>query len=173
VYSQENYFWGLVAYYLGVLLVLAPLWRITRPLPGFPLRACARVAVITLLATPMFPYPDMPYLAPAWGVMLFDAISPDRGDALLRGVLPLLAVFGLLYVLTLGVWLTFRPRRNAASTARKLATAAKSAAAPAPRSGRREPTFVQGPAPESRAPALKTSVQRRSGARVGSDKSLP
>jgi hypothetical protein len=173
VYSEENYFWGLVGYYLGVLLVLAPLWRITRPLPGFPLRALARVAVITLLATPMFPYRDMHYLAPAWGVMLFDAIGPERGDALLRGVLPLLAVFGLLYVLTLGVWLTFRPRRSAASTASKPANTAQSTAAPASRSGRREPTFAQGPAPESLAPPLKTSVQRRSGALVGSDKSLP
>ncbi|MGE3298417.1 MAG: hypothetical protein AB7I68_13840 [Porticoccaceae bacterium] len=173
MYSEENYFWGLVGYYLGVLLVLAPLWRITRPLPGFPLRALARVAVITLLATPMFPYRDLHYLAPAWGVMLFDAIGPERGDALLRGVLPLLAVFGLLYVMTLGVWLTFRRRRNATSTARKRTTTAKSAAAPAPRSGRREPTFAQGPAPESLAPPLKTSVQRRSGGRVGSDKRLP
>ncbi|MGB5096769.1 MAG: hypothetical protein WBN82_02540 [Porticoccaceae bacterium] len=150
MYSEENYFWGLVGYYLGVLLVLAPLWRITRPLPGFPLRAGARVAVITLLATPMFPYRDMHYLAPAWGVMLFDAISPERGDALLRGVLPLLAVFGLLYVLTLGLWLTFRPHRNLASKAAKPANAAKSA--PAPHRSRQEPTFVVGPAPETGAP---------------------
>ena len=150
MYSEENYFWGLVGYYLGVLLVLAPLWRITRPLPGFPLRAFARVAVITLLATPMFPYRDMYYLAPAWGVMLFDAISPERGDALLRGVLPLLAVFGLLYVLTLGLWLTFRPRPNLASKAAKPANAAKSA--PVPRRSRQEPTFVVGPAPETEAP---------------------
>jgi hypothetical protein len=167
VYSEENYYWGLVGYYLGVLLVLAPLWRITRPLPGFPLRAFARVAVITLLATPMFPYRDMPYLAPAWGVMLFDAISPERGDALLRGVLPLLAVFGLFYVLTLGMWLALRSRQGAASTAPRAAPPR------APPSSRREPIFTQGPAPESLAPPLETSVQRRSGARVGSDKSLP
>ena len=167
MYSEENYLWGLVGYYLGVLLVVAPLWRITRPLPGFPLRAFARVAVITLLATPMFPYRDLHYLAPAWGVMLFDALGPEHGDALLRGVLPLLAVLGLLYVLTLGLWLIFRPRREAASTV------ARSAPAPAPRRGRREPTFTQGPAPESAAPPLKKAAQRRPGARVGSSKGLP
>jgi hypothetical protein len=167
VYSEENYFWGLVGYYLGVLLVLAPLWRITRPLPGFPLRAFARVAVITLLATPMFPYRDMPYLAPAWGVMLFDAISPERGDALLRGVLPLLAVFGLFYVLTLGLWLALRSRQGAASTAPRAAPPR------APPSSRREPIFTQGPAPESAAFPLKRTARRASGARVGSDKSLP
>lgn len=146
MYTDENYFWGLVAYYLGVVLVLIPLWRITRPLPGFPLRAFARVAAITVLATLMFPYPELNYLAPAWGVMLFDAISPERGDAMLRGVQPLIAVFSLLYVATLGLWLVFRPRRRAAPNA------AKSAAAPAPRHGRREPTFAMGPAPETRAP---------------------
>jgi len=167
VYSEENYFWGLVGYYLGVLLVLAPLWRITRPLPGFPLRAVARVAVITLLATPMFPYRDLHYLAPAWGVMLFDAIGPERGDALLRGVLPLLAVFGLLYALTLGLWLIFRPRREAASKA------AKSAPAPAPRRGRQEPTFAVGPAPESAASQQEKWARRGSGTRVGSNNGLP
>jgi len=167
VYSEENYFWGLVGWYLGVLLVLAPLWRITRPLPGFPLRAFARVAVITLLATPMFPYRDLHYLAPAWGVMLFDALGPEHGDALLRGVLPLLAVFGLLYVLTLGLWLIFRPRREAASKA------ARTAPAPAPRRNRQEPTFVVGPAPESAASQQEKWVPRGSGTRVGSNKGLP
>jgi hypothetical protein len=146
VYTDENYFWGLVAYYLGVVLVLIPLWRITRPLPGFPLRSLARVTAIALLATPMFPYPDLHYLAPAWGVMLFDAISPERGDALLRGVLPLLAVFGVLYAPTLGLWLAFRSRRRMARNT------AKSAGSPASRHDRREPIFAVGPAPESAAP---------------------
>ncbi len=167
MYSEENYLWGMVGWYLGVLLVLAPLWRITRPLPGFPLRAFARVAVITLLATPMFPYRDMHYLAPAWGVMLFDAIGPGRGDALLRGVLPLLAVFGLLYVLTLGLWLIFRPRREVASKA------ARSAPAPAPRRGRQEPTFAVGAAPEITPSQQKKWAPRGSGTRVGSNNGLP
>lgn len=105
MYTDENYLWGLVAYYLGVCLLLIPTWRLTRPLPGFPLRALVRCAAVALLATPMFAYPDMRYLAPAWGVMLFDAISPTQGDGLLRGALPLLAVFGLLYAGSLLLWL--------------------------------------------------------------------
>jgi hypothetical protein len=45
--------------------------------------------------------------------MLFDAISPAQGDGLLRGVLPLLAVFGLLYVISLLFWLLpLRGRRR-------------------------------------------------------------
>ena len=95
MYTDENYLWGLVGYYLGVLLLLVPTWWLTRPLPGFPLRALVRCAAVALLATPMLAYPDLKYLAPAWGVMLFDALSPAHSDGLLRGVVPLLAVFGL------------------------------------------------------------------------------
>lgn len=105
MYTDENYLWGLVAYYLGVSLLLIPTWRLTRVLSGFPLRALVRCAAVALLGTPMLAYPDMHYLAPAWGVMLFDAIGPTQGDGLLRGVLPLLAVFGLLYVISLLFWL--------------------------------------------------------------------
>ena len=166
MYSEENYYWGLVGWYLGVLLVLPPLWRITRPLPGFPLRALVRVAVITLLATPMFPYPGMHYLAPAWGVMLFDALSPNRSDALLRGVAPLAAVFGVLYAATLVLWLPFR--RRAAPRARKRAPPA------VPRQPRREPVFVSGPAPEGGVPgSARDRPAGRTAAPVGSDKSFP
>ncbi|MFZ5654570.1 MAG: hypothetical protein ACOY42_09290 [Pseudomonadota bacterium] len=112
MYTDENYFWGLVGYYLGVLLLLVPAWRLTRPLPGFPLRALVRCALVALLGTPMLAYPDMHYLAPAWGVMLFDAIDPEPHDGLLRGVLPLAAVFGLLYAVTLLAWVPLRDRRR-------------------------------------------------------------
>ncbi len=120
MYTDENYFWGLIAYYLGVLLVCVPTWRLTRVLPGFPLRALVRCATVALLGTPMLAYPDMDYLAPAWGVMLFDAISPTQGDGLLRGFLPLLVVFGLLYVVTVLVWLARRPRQSRSSAAQTL-----------------------------------------------------
>lgn len=166
MYSEENYLWGLVGWYLGVLLVLPPLWRITRPLPGFPLRALVRVAVITLLATPMLAYPDMHYLAPAWGVMLFDALSPNRSDSLLRGVAPLAAVFGVLYVTTLLLWLPFRRRTPKAS---------KAAPPPAaPRQPRREPVFTSGPAPEKGGPrGAGNRPPGRPRGPVGSNKSFP
>lgn len=167
MYSEENYLWGLVGWYLGVLLVLPPLWRITRPLPGFPLRALVRVAVITLLATPMLAYPDMDYLAPAWGVMLFDALSPNRSDAVLRGVAPLVAVFGVLYVATLALWLPFR-RRATPRIPKSAPPVAR------PRQPRREPVFTSGPVPDNAVPrsAGKRSPGRP-GAPVGSDKSFP
>lgn len=147
MYTDENYLWGLVGYYLGVLLLLLPTWWLTRRLPGFPLRALARCAAVALLATPMLAYPDLNYLAPAWGVMLFDAIGPTHSDGLLRGVLPLLAVFGLLYVVTLLVWLPLRNRRetlrpSGAPSAPGVAArhAAPTRSPPANRR-RREPTF--------------------------------
>lgn len=115
MYTDENYLWGLVGYYLGVLLLLVPLWRLTRPVPGFPLRALIRCALVAVLATPMLAYPDMKYLAPAWGIMLFDAISPARQAGLLRGILPLLVVFGVLYAASLVIWLPQRGRRRSAT----------------------------------------------------------
>ena len=145
MYTDENYLWGLVGYYLGVLLLLVPTWWLTRPLPGFPLRALVRCAALAVLATPMLAYPDLKYLAPAWGVMLFDAIGPVHSDGLLRGVLPLLVVFGLLYVVTLLVWLPLRNRRQPRSS-QSPARPARRKAAPGQSPGaasrrRREPTF--------------------------------
>jgi hypothetical protein len=139
VYTDENYLWGLVGYYLGVLLLLVPTWWLTRPLPGFPLRALVRCAAVALLATPMLAYPDLKYLAPAWGVMLFDALSPAHSDGLLRGVVPLLAVFGLLYVLTLLAWLPLRGRRPPARPTPAPVTTTVGQ--------RREPTFGTPPPP--------------------------
>ncbi len=146
MYTDENYLWGLVAYYLGVLLLLVPTWRLTRVLPGFPLRALVRCGALAVLGTPMLAYSDMYHLAPAWGVMLFDAISPAQSDGLLRGVLPLLAVFGLLYAISLLFWLLPLRRRRwpsrAAQTHRRAAQA-----------HRREPGFgdVHGHAPRPNA----------------------
>lgn len=142
MYTDENYLWGLVGYYLGVLLLLIPAWWLTRRLPGFPLRALARCAAVALLATPMLAYPELKYLAPAWGVMFFDAFSPSQSGGLLRGVLPLLAVFGVLYVTTLLVWLSLRGRRPPVQP-----TPAR--AAPGQR---REPTFGAPPPPSKPRP---------------------
>ena len=147
MYTDENYLWGLVGYYLGVLLLLVPTWWLTRQLPGFPLRALVRCAAVAVLATPMLAYPELKYLAPAWGVMLFDAIGPVHSDGLLRGVLPLLAVFGLLYVVTLLVWLPLRKRRRPPPRPPQQPPRAPrrepgmGAAAAAAGRGRREPTF--------------------------------
>lgn len=99
--------------------------------------------------------------------MLFDAIGPERGDALLRGVLPLLAVFGLLYALTLGLWLIFRPRREAASKAAKSAPALRTPARPA------GAHFAVGPAPESATSRQEKWARRGRGTRVGSNNGLP
>lgn len=145
MYTDENYLWGLVGYYLGVLLLLVPTWRLTRGLPGFPLRALARCAAVALLATPMLAYPELKYLAPAWGVMLFDAIGPAHSDGLLRGVLPLLTVFGLLYVATLLAWLSLRKRHQppprSPQKPRQAPRREPGMGATAAGRGRREPTF--------------------------------
>jgi len=158
VYTDENYLWGLVGYYLGVLLLLVPTWWSTRWLPGFPLRALVRCAAVAVLVTPMLAYPELKYLAPAWGVMLFDAIDPAHGDGLLRGVLPLLAVFGLLYVVALLVWLPLRNRRQPPPPPPPRAPRREPGmGAAAAGRGRREPTFGDPVA----APRPKTAPRAR------------
>ena len=68
MYTAENYVWGLVAYYLGAVLVL--------------------ISVVLLL--PFNAYPDMDYLAPAWFISLFEGITKSTDEGYLRAGVPLI-----------------------------------------------------------------------------------
>lgn len=112
MYTLENYHWGLVAYYLGVLLIMIPVWKITSFVHWFPVRWLFRVVFLAALATPMVAYRGMEFLAPAWGVAVFDWIYPQSGESWQRGIPPIITVFALLYVLALVCWLVLRRRRQ-------------------------------------------------------------
>lgn len=141
MYTLENYHWGLVAYYLGALLMMVPVWRMTRFIPWFPLRWLFRVIVIAALGTPMIVFRDMEFLAPAWGIAVFELIYPQTGEGWQRGLQPMIAVACLLYALVLGVWLLILRRRRRRAVAESQ-----------PESSRTEPTLaammVKGDRPE-------------------------
>ncbi|MEH6637997.1 MAG: hypothetical protein V7717_01855 [Porticoccaceae bacterium] len=112
MYTLENYQWGLVAYYIGALLIMVPVWRVTRVLPWFPVRWFFRVVFVAALLTPMIVYRDMDFLAPAWGVAVFEMIYPQTGEGWQRGVWPMVVVGCVLYALVLAIWLLIRRWRN-------------------------------------------------------------
>jgi small-conductance mechanosensitive channel len=112
VYTTENYVWGLVAYVLGVLMLMPLLWWATRRLLWHPIKAFFRLLVITFLLTPTFPYQDMNHLAPAWVVGVFEIIKPQTSAGVWRGVLPITICFIVIYTIYIGLWLKFHKPRG-------------------------------------------------------------
>ncbi len=108
MYTPENYFWGCIAYVLGVLMSLPFVWWVTRPLPWYPLRAFIRMLALALLLTPAFPYEGMTYLAPAWATAAFELIKPTMEHGVRRVLIPIGFSFAVLYVLNLCVWQLFK-----------------------------------------------------------------
>ncbi len=89
MYTAENYFWGLVGYGLGALLILLALWVIARSWRWWWLRHGLLLVTAVLLLTPMQPYSDSSFLAPALFVSVFEGMSrmPETGFG--RGLLPI------------------------------------------------------------------------------------
>ena len=112
MYTMENYYWGLVAYVLGVMMLTPLLWWLTRPIPWRPIKAFFRLLVLTFLLTPMYAYQGMDYLAPAWVVAVFELIKPQTDEGIWHGLLPIAVCFVIVYCLDLVLWLLFRKRQN-------------------------------------------------------------
>ena len=110
MYTPENYFWGGIAYILGVLMATPFIWWATRRLPWYPLRAFFRVLCLALLLTPVFPYQGMTYLAPAWATAAFELIKPTMEHGVRRVLIPIGFSFAVFYALSLCVWLLFKNR---------------------------------------------------------------
>lgn len=145
MYTLENYYWGLVAYYVGALLIMIPVWRFTRFVPWFPVRALLRIAVIAILLTPMIVYREMDFLAPAWGVAVFEMIYPQTEEGWQRGIDPIVVTGCVSYALILAIWLLIRRWRN-----NKALSAEQSTEQPEEQSGkqaaqatRQEPTLSE------------------------------
>ena len=110
MYTPENYFWGCVAYVLGVLMAAPFIWWATRRLPWHPLRAFLRMLSLALLLTPAFPYEGMTYLAPAWATAVFELIKPTMEHGVSRVLLPICFSFAVLYALNLCAWQLLKNR---------------------------------------------------------------
>ncbi len=110
MYTMENYYWGLVAYAIGVLMVMPVLWWATRFIAWHPVKAFFRILVLVFLLTPMYAYPDMHYLAPAWVVGVFELVKPQTDQGVWRGLLPIGVCFVVIYILETCLWLALRKR---------------------------------------------------------------
>ena len=110
MYTPENYFWGCIAYVLGVLMTVPFVWWATRPLPWYPLRAFFRMLSLALLLTPVFPYEGVSYLAPAWATAAFELIKPTMEHGVRRVLIPIGFSFAVLYALNLCVWQLLKTR---------------------------------------------------------------
>lgn len=91
MYSAENYLWGWVGYGLGVALFLLAVWVFTRGLPWAWLRHGLLLVLAALLLTPMQPYSDTPFLAPALFVSVFEGMDRASEGGFTRG-LPAISV---------------------------------------------------------------------------------
>ena len=90
MYTAENYLWGLVAYYLGAVLVLFCCWYFRRWIGWRPVRHLLLVLISVVLLLPFNAYPDMDYLAPAWFISLFEGITKSTDEGYLRAGVPLI-----------------------------------------------------------------------------------
>ena len=107
MYTAENYFWGGIVYFIGVLMFLPLVWWLTRWLPTHPLRAFFRMFMLALLLTPSFPYEDMTYMAPAWAIAGFEMVKPTQEGGVWQILKPIGFSFVVLYVLDLCIWRLF------------------------------------------------------------------
>lgn len=118
MYSAENYFWGLVGYYLGVLLLLVGLWWFCRLIPWKHPRQLLLLLVAVVFLVPIRAYPDLHFLAPAYFVALFEGATSTEPGGYLRGFIPLLISF--LFALLLYIsWYGYQGWRGRRSPAKK------------------------------------------------------
>lgn len=93
MYSDENYLWGIVGYYLGCILVLMFLVRFKDLLPGRHFRNHLILLIAAVILVPIKAYPDMSYLAPAWFVSLFEGLTGPDDMGFLRGAQPIITCY--------------------------------------------------------------------------------
>lgn len=112
MYSDENYLWGIVGYYLGCLLVLLFLWRFRELLPGRHFRNHLLILIAAVILVPIRAYPDMDYVAPAWFVSLFEGLTGNSETGYLRGAQPIIVSYLVAVVIYLFVVIVSQVRRR-------------------------------------------------------------
>lgn len=111
MYSAENYLWGWVGYGLGVFLLMLGVWGMMRRLRWSWLRHGLLLVLAALLLTPMKPYADSPFLAPAVFVSVFESLGALPESGVTRGFLAIGVVLAVLLLLYGGCVLLWRLRR--------------------------------------------------------------
>lgn len=90
MYTMENYYWGLVGYYLGSFLLILFACRFRKIVPGRHFRNLLVLLIAAILLVPMSAYLDSNFLAPAWFVSIFEGITEETEQAYLRGLKPII-----------------------------------------------------------------------------------
>lgn len=93
MYTMENYYWGLVGYYLGSLLLILFACRFRKIVPGRHFRNLLVLLIAAMLLVPMSAYLDSSFLAPAWFVSIFEGITEEAEQAYLRGLKPIIVCY--------------------------------------------------------------------------------
>ena len=98
MYSMENYFWGVVGYLVGAIVVL---WYLVRLLGHIPFKYVRHILVIVFMAilfAPIMAYTDQPFFAPAFVVMVFEGFFETGGADWTRAIPPIVFVFSVLFL---------------------------------------------------------------------------
>ena len=117
MYTDENHLWGLVAYYLAAGVLLSCCWHFRRIIPWRYPRHLLLLWAGVFLLLPMREVPELPFLAPAWFISLFEGLSGAPGGYARAGV-PLLAGYLVAVVLYIPLIIYCNKRRNRKVAAR-------------------------------------------------------
>lgn len=101
MYTQEEYLYGWLFYLLGVLVIMACGWWITRNISTNWVRQILRLGAFAFFTVPWYASPEMEFLAPAWIIAGFEGVF-DGGEAFWRAGAPLLSAVAVACVLVLG-----------------------------------------------------------------------
>ena len=123
MYSAENYYWGLIGYYLGCVMLILFICRYRKIVPGRHFRNLLVLFIATVILVPIYAYPDSSFLAPAWFVSIFESITAEVEQAYMRGVKPILICY-VVAVCFYMIWAILGYRRNQTRGAEKTVTTA-------------------------------------------------
>jgi len=86
MYSVENYYWGLLGYYLGSLMVMSFFFRFREIVPSGHFRNLLLIFIATVLFVPIYVESGSYFLAPAWFASLIEGVSGKIGQSYFRGM---------------------------------------------------------------------------------------
>jgi len=112
MYSMENYAWGLVAYVIGSALVSWYAIWILGYIRFRHLRNILCLLVCAVLFTPILPYSDQPYLAPAFVTLVFESMIHNDMEGPLRSLIPISFIYAVLICLYV-IYSVYLSRRKA------------------------------------------------------------
>lgn len=111
MYTDENYLWGLVSYYLAASVLLFCCWHFRKIIAWRYLRHLLLLLVAIFLLLPIKVTPELHYLAPAWFVSVFDGLT-SAPEGFSRAGVPLLITYLVAAVLYIPVIAYFRKRSS-------------------------------------------------------------